>query len=69
MAPKPSGIRKSDRVLNLRETPSLSSLRGRDTRGLLWTLRLLTASREIEGSHVPVLRDYLEELLSPRPMP
>ena len=33
------------------------------------TLRLLTASREIEGSHVPVLRDYLEELLSPRPMP
>lgn len=33
------------------------------------TLRLLTASREIELSHVPVLRDYLEELLIPRPTP
>ncbi|MGC8528986.1 MAG: DUF488 domain-containing protein [Leptospirillia bacterium] len=33
------------------------------------TLRLLTASREIELSHVPVLRDYLEELLMPLPTP
>ncbi len=33
------------------------------------TLRLLTASREIDSSHVPVLRDYLEERLSPRPTP
>ena len=32
-------------------------------------LRLLTASREIESSHVPVLRDYLEGLLGPRPTP
>ena len=32
-------------------------------------LLLLTASWEIERSHLPLLRDYLEELLVPRPTP
>ncbi len=33
------------------------------------TLRLLSASRDIEHSHLPVLKDYLAELLPPRPTP
>lgn len=32
-------------------------------------LRLLTASRTLSEGHLPVLAAYVEELLSPRPMP